>query len=47
MNTSAIVMLIISMVFGWGGVALSILDLTKHPEELDEVVEEVKDQHTL
>lgn len=47
MNTSAIVMLIISMVFVWGGLALSILHLTKHPEELDEVLEEVKDQYTL
>ncbi len=47
MNTSAIVMLIISMVFVWGGLALSILHLTKRPEELDEVLEEVKDQHTL
>ena len=47
MNTSAIVMLIISMVFVWGGLALSILHLTKHPEELDGVLEEVKDQHTL
>ena len=43
MNTSAIVMMIISMVFVWGGLALSILHLSKHPEELDEVLEEVKD----
>ncbi|EOY3998821.1 MetS family NSS transporter small subunit, partial [Acinetobacter baumannii] len=28
------------MVFVWGGLALSILHLTKHPEELDEVLEE-------
>jgi len=27
--------------------ALSILHLSKNPEELDEVLEEVKDQHTL
>ena len=48
MNTSAIVMMIISMVFLWGGLVLSILlHLMKNPEELDEVLEEVKDQHTL
>ena len=39
--------MIISMVFLWGGLVLSILDLMKNPEELDEVLEEVKDQHTL
>ena len=47
MNTSAIVMMIISMLFLWGGLALSILKKKKNPEELDEVLEEVKDQHTL
>ena len=47
MNTSAIVMMVISMVFLWGGVGLSIIHLSKHPEELDDVLEEVKDQHTL
>lgn len=47
MNTSAIVMMIISMMFLWGGLILSILHLMKHPEELDEVLEEVKDHHTL
>ena len=47
MNTSAIIMMIISILFLWGGLVLSILHLTKHPEELDEVLEEVKDQHTL
>ncbi len=47
MNTSSIVMMIISMLFLWGGLVLSILHLMKHPEELDEVLEEVKDQHTL
>ena len=47
MNTSAIVMMIISIVFLWGGLALSILHLLKKPEELDEVLEELKDQHTL
>ena len=47
MNTSAIVMMVISMVFLRGGLALSIIHLSKHPEELDDVLEEVKDQHTL
>ncbi|MCG9492238.1 methionine/alanine import family NSS transporter small subunit [Acinetobacter pittii] len=47
MNTSAIVMMVISMVFLWGGLALSIIHLSQHPEELDDVLEEVKDQHTL
>ena len=47
MNTSAIVIMIISMVFLWGGLALSILHLMKNPEELDDVLEDVKDQHTL
>lgn len=47
MNTSAIVMMVISMVFLWGGLILSILHLMKHPEELDEVLEEIKDHHTL
>ena len=47
MNTSAIVMMIISMLFLWGGLALSFLHLSNNPEELDEVLEEVKDQHTL
>ena len=40
MNTSAIVMMVISMVFLWGGLALSIIHLSKHPEELDDVLEE-------
>ena len=39
MNTSAIIMMIISMLFLWGGLVLSILHLMKHPEELDEVLE--------
>ena len=47
MNTSAIIMMIISMVFLWGGLALSIRNLMKNPEDLDDVLEEVKDQHTL
>ena len=47
MNTSEIVMMIISMVFLWGGLILSILHLMKNPEELDDVLEEVKDHHTL
>ena len=47
MNTSAIVMMVISMLFVWGGLVLSILHLMKNPEELADVLEEVKDQHTL
>ena len=47
MNTSAIIMMIISMGFIWGGLALSIRHLMKNPEDLDDVLEEVKDQHTL
>ena len=43
MNTSAIVMMVISMLFVWGGLVLSILHLMKNPEELDDVLEEVKD----
>ena len=46
-SISRIVMMIISMVFLWGGLAFSILHLMKHPEELDDVLEEVKDHHTL
>ena len=47
MNTSAIVMMVISMLFVWGGLVLSILHLMKNPEEIDDVLEEVKDQNTL
>ncbi len=47
MNTSAIIMMVLSMLFVWGGLVLSILHLMKNPEELDDVLEEVKDQHTL
>ena len=47
MNTSAIVMMIISMLFLLGVLSLFILHLMKHPEEVDEVLEDVKDQHTL
>lgn len=47
MNTSAIIMMVISMVFLWGGLILSIVHLSRHPEELDDVLDDVKDQHTL
>ena len=47
MNTSAIIMMIISMVFLWGGLILSIVNLSRHPEEIDDVLNEVKDHHTL
>lgn len=36
MNTSAIIMMIISIVFLWGGLILAILHLVKHPEEVDD-----------
>lgn len=36
MNTSAIVMMIISIVFLWGGLLIAIMHLVKHPEGLDE-----------
>ena len=47
MNTSAIIMMIISIVSLWGGLLLAILHLVRHPEQIDEVLEESKDQHTL
>ena len=40
-------MMVISMVFLWGGLALSIMHLMRHPEEVDDVLNEVKDHHTL
>ncbi|OTG64315.1 methionine/alanine import family NSS transporter small subunit [Acinetobacter silvestris] len=36
MNTSAIVMMIISMLFLWGGLLMAIFHLVKHPESLDD-----------
>lgn len=36
MNTSAIIMMIISILFLWGGLLLAILHLVKHPEEVDD-----------
>ncbi|MCK4107967.1 methionine/alanine import family NSS transporter small subunit [Acinetobacter radioresistens] len=42
MNTSAIIMLVISIVFLWGGLILSILHLMRYPEEID-----INDQHRL
>ena len=35
MNSSAIIMMVISMGFIWGGLALSIRHLMKHPEEVE------------
>ncbi len=38
MNTSALIMLIVSIVALWGGLALSVLHLMKNPDiPLDEV----------
>ncbi len=36
MSTSAIVMMIVAMATIWGGLALSIRHLVRHPEEPDE-----------
>ncbi|CAM2943854.1 methionine/alanine import family NSS transporter small subunit [Saccharomonospora xinjiangensis] len=36
MSTSAIVMLIVSIGLVWGGLALAILRLRKHPEQPEE-----------
>lgn len=36
MNTSAIIMMVISVVALWGGLVFSVLHLMKHPETLDD-----------
>ena len=36
MNTAALMMLMISTVFLWGGLLLSLLHLWKHPDQSDE-----------
>lgn len=36
MNTSALIMMIFSMVFLWGGLLLAIRHLVKHPEAMDD-----------
>lgn len=36
MNTSAIIMLVISIVFLWGGLLLAIRHLMRHPEAEDD-----------
>ncbi|OOV79428.1 MULTISPECIES: methionine/alanine import family NSS transporter small subunit [unclassified Acinetobacter] len=35
MNTSALIMMIISMVLLWGGLILASIHLAKHPDEED------------
>lgn len=35
MSTAAIVMLIVAIVLVWGGLALSLWNLKRHPEETD------------
>ncbi len=35
MHTSAMIMMIISIVFLWGGLSLAILHLIRHPETPD------------
>lgn len=36
MNTSAMIMMVISIVLLWGGLLFSVLHLVKHPETLDD-----------
>lgn len=36
MNTSAMVMMVISIVLLWGGLVLATLHLVKNPDELDD-----------
>ncbi len=36
METSAIIMMAISIIFLWGGLALAVLHLVRHPENLDD-----------
>ncbi|RKG42805.1 methionine/alanine import family NSS transporter small subunit [Acinetobacter cumulans] len=36
MNTSAMIMMIISMVLLWGGLVLATVHLVKHPDEEDD-----------
>ncbi|EFF84210.1 hypothetical protein HMP0015_0350 [Acinetobacter haemolyticus ATCC 19194] len=36
MNTSALIMMIISIALLWGGLSLSILHLMRHPEQKDD-----------
>lgn len=33
MNTSAIIMLLISIILLWGGLILALIHLSKHPDE--------------
>lgn len=36
MTTTAIIMMIVAMVTVWGGLALSLWNLSRHPEENEE-----------
>ncbi|MCH7335601.1 methionine/alanine import family NSS transporter small subunit [Acinetobacter sp. NIPH 2699] len=36
MNTSAIIMMVISIVLLWGGLTLAVLHLMRHPEQVDD-----------
>ena len=36
MNTSAMIMMIISMVLLWGGLVMATVHLVKHPDEEDD-----------
>lgn len=37
MSTTAIVMMVIAMVLVWGGLLLSIINIRRSPEEVDEL----------
>lgn len=37
MSTTAIVMMVIAMVLVWGGLLLSIINIRRSPEEIDEL----------
>lgn len=45
MTPVAITMMIVAMLTVWGGLALSLWNLSRHPEEPDELPEDV--QHEL
>lgn len=36
MNTSALIMMIISIVLLWGGLVCAIINLVKHPDEVED-----------
>ncbi|WP_436863488.1 methionine/alanine import family NSS transporter small subunit [Acinetobacter haemolyticus] len=38
MNSSALIMMIVAITLVWGGLALSIIHLMRHPEQKDDSV---------